>query len=156
MSFWKWSGLVLVLMLAMTSSGCCCCCSPDMLPTEFFTAGEFADVPAYPGATQQTGSDMTMGLATLPFRLITDDAEWKHYVTADSASNVLDWYTAQMAAGGWISASDIGGEDVPTENALIFARPDDPTTIVVIMIVPDPDGTQQHILIGHLHVSLED
>ncbi|HIE37620.1 MAG TPA: hypothetical protein EYP77_00855 [Anaerolineae bacterium] len=156
MSLWRGLGLILTLGAVLLNSGCCCCCSPDALPTEPFTPGDFPDIPPYPGAEQQTGRDPAFGLVTIPFQLVTDEAEWKHYVTGDPKDEVLDWYAAQMADLGW-TAVDVTEVQMPTEDALLFAWPDDPGVTAVVMLLPDPqEQDRQHILIGRLRLPLEE
>jgi len=157
MSLGKTISLAAILVAVVFNSGCCCCCSTDALPTEPFTPGDFLDIPPYPGAEQRAGRDTTFGLVTFPFRLITDDMEWKHYVTDDSKRGVLDWYAVRMADLGWVSAADVAEVRMPTEDALIFSRQDDPALMAVVMLLPDPrQGGRQHILIGRLRLPLED
>lgn len=150
-------GLILALTAVILSSGCCCCCSPDALPIQPFTPGDFPDIPGYPGAEQSTGQDSTFGLTTLPFQLLTEDVEWKHYITGDTKEAVLDWYAAEMVRQGWVNAADAMETRLPTEDALIFARADDPGLLAIIMLLPDPEGADRaHILIGRMRVPIED
>ena len=154
MSIWRVLAVAAALMTAVLTSGCCCCCPTDALPTEPFTAGDFADIPPYPDAEQRTGDDPTYGLVTLPFQFITDDAEWKHYVTSDDEDTILDWYSAQMEEAGWIGADEIADTPMPMQNGLLFFKEDDPDVLAIIVTTPGPESGERHILIGRLQVSI--
>ncbi len=152
-----WALALVALVALVAASGCCCCCSSDVLPTATFTAGDFPHVPPYPGAEQRTADSGAYGLATLPFQLLAEDAEWKQYVVQEDSETIIDWYNDQMTNEGWISATDMTEEPLPVQGGLFFARVDDPQEMAVIMVLPDSqeEGTQ-HILIGRFRLQLEE
>ncbi len=154
MSHWKLP--LSVGTLVMTFAVCCCSSLGALTGQTEFTTGDFADVPAYPGATQSTESDQALSTMTKVFALVAEETEWKHYVTRGSPDDVVDWYEDTLPDYGWVTASaETGG--VQTENALFFAKEDDPNVMLVIFAVPNSqDSNKTDIVIGRVRISSED
>jgi hypothetical protein len=142
-----------LLALAIVFGTCCCGALGGLVGVEY-TAGDFADVPPYPGSTGTTESSDALNLMTMAFSLIPGDAEWKHYTTDDSESDVLDWYAEKLPHQGW---EEISSEDMQvqtqSENAVFFVKND---VMLVIFAVPDIDDTgDTHVLIGRIEMEEE-
>ncbi len=153
MGHWK---LPLVIgALVITLAACCCSSLGGLLGETEFTAGDFADVPVYPGATQSTESDRVLSTMTQVLALVAQEAEWKHYITTASADDVMDWYEDTLSDYGWVTAS-LEGANVQAQNTLIYAREDDPNVMLAIFVVPNSeDSSKVDILIGRLRISSE-
>lgn len=101
-----------------------------------YTAGSILGVPAYPGATQTTEAGSVGPTADMR-RVISKEAQWKRYTTADSPSKVIDWYkNAIVAAGFEAPRVREGGE-------LLFTTAD-----TRYMIYAATDGGQTTIILG--------
>lgn len=154
MSHWK---LPLITgMLVITMAACCCSSLGGLMGQTEFTTGDFADVPAYPDATQSTESDRVISTMTRVFALAAQEAKWKHYVTTDSPDDVVDWYKDVLPDYGWVTAS-MEGTNVQAQNALICTKADDPGVMLVIFVTPNSeDSRKADIVIGRMHVSSEE
>lgn len=151
MGHWRLPLIVGGVVLAVAA--CCCGSLGGLMGQTEFTTGDFADVPAYPGATQSTEADQTLSTMTKVFALVGQDAEWKYYVTTGSADEVMDWYADTLPDYDWVTAS-MEGTNVQTQNTLIYAKADDPGVMLVIFVVPNSeDSSQVDILIGRMRVS---
>ena len=120
-----------------------------------FTTDDFADVPAYPDATQTTESNTTLNTMTMFFKFIPGTGEWKHYVTSDSESDVLDWYAEELPEQGW---GEVTEEDMPeiqtqSENGVFYFKDD--TMLVIFAASGIDDGDDTHILIGRIKLEEE-
>lgn len=155
MTHWK---LPLTLSVLVATLASCCCPLGDLLGETEFTTGDFADVPAYPGSVQITESDTAVSAMTRVFSLIAEEAEWKHYTTSDSASDVLDWYESNLPEHGWAAVSDEDlGTEYESENGLFFVKANDPQVMVIVLAVPDFEGgSEVHIIIGRILVSSDE
>jgi hypothetical protein len=132
----------------------CCCPLTGLLGGAEFTAGDFPDVPAYPGSTQSTESNAAIGAMVGVFSLMGGEAEWKHYVTADSENDVLDWYADELPGYGWTMASEDELEDV--ENGLLFWKDDDPSVMLAVLVLSALDESGNlDIVIGKIDVAGE-
>jgi hypothetical protein len=142
-----------LLALAIVFGTCCCGALGGLVGVEF-TTGDFADVPPYPGSTQTTESNDTLGLMTMAFSLIPGEAEWKHYTTDDSESDVLDWYADNMPDQGW---EEISPEDMEvqtqSENAIFFAKSN--VMLVVFAVSGIDDTGDTHIIVGRIVIEEE-
>lgn len=148
--------LLVLLALAVTLTGCCCPFDfSSLLGETEFTAGNFPDVPVYPGATQSTESDTVLSAMTAVFSLITSEEEWKHYVTSDSDISVLDWYQDRLPGQNWVEASseELGTTD--TEGTLMFTKSNDSNLFLVIFAISgiDTSSSDTDIVIGRLRVT---
>lgn len=140
-------------LLAATLTGCCCPLEMLFGETEF-TTGDFSDAPAYPGSTQSTETNEAIDLLTGFSSIVSSEAEWKHYTTGDSESDVLDWYKDRLPTYGWEEAS---AEQVGTqsENTLVFTNEDEPNMMLVVIAVSGIDETDDtHIIIGRLTINM--
>lgn len=152
MSHWKLP--LIVGTWIITLAACCCSSMGGLTGQTEFTTGDFGDVPAYPGASQSTEADQALSMMTKVFALVAQEAEWKHYVTTDSPDDAMSWYRDVLSDYGWETASM---EGVQTQNALIFAKEDDPNVILAVFAVPNSqDSNKTDIVIGRMRVSSED
>jgi hypothetical protein len=147
------SGITIALVAA-------CCCSGlgglgGLLGGVEFTTGDFADVPSYPGSAQTTDSVAGMEGMMAVFNLIPGDAEWKHYTTTDSESDVLNWYADKLPSFGWEEASS---EDMGTsyENSAFYAKSvGDTGVMLVVLALSDVDNSgYNHIIIGRIEMNV--
>jgi hypothetical protein len=145
----------LALAAFVTVAICCCSGLGGLLGGVEFTTGDFADVPGYPNSTQTT--DPVSGLEGMMavFRFMPGEAEWKHYKTTDSESDVLDWYENVLLTYGW----DVSSEDTGTsyENSAFYAKMvGDTEVMLVVLVLPDTDNTgYNHIVIGRIEMPIE-
>jgi len=144
--------LLILTALAITLTACCCPCG-SLLGRANFTAGDFPDVPAYPGATQTTQTNLAINAATSIVTLAAEDSEWKHYTTSDSDSAVLDWYAGELPQHRWVQADT---EDIKVQGGLLFVKMDDPSTLLYLFTLADPQGEDKtHIVIGRAILPVE-
>lgn len=153
----SWKPLVVLSVVAVLLTGCCCC--PISLPfgNAEFTAGDFPNVPIYPGASQTSESNIMINAMVAGFDLLAEESEWKHYVTTDSEEQVLDWYSRTMPDYGWAGiALDSTGTDVGISvGALAFVNMSEPNRPLYIVTLPDPDTGQTHIIVGRILLPVE-
>jgi hypothetical protein len=151
MGRWQVS-LVLSVVLAIMAS--CCCPLAGLLGGAEFTAGDFSDVPAYPGSTQSTESNAAIGAMVGVFSMMGGEAEWKHYITTDSENDVLDWYEGELPGYGWTMASEDELEGV--ENGLLFWKDDDPSVMLAILALSAMDESgDTDIVVGRIDIAEE-
>ena len=154
MSHWKLP--LSIGALVITLAACCCSSLSGLMGQTEFTTGDFADVPAYPDATQSTESDRVISMMIKVFALAGQEAEWKHYVTTDSPDDVMDWYADALPDYGWVKAS-MEGTNVQTQNALIYTKADDPDVMLVVFVIPNSEeSSKADIVIGRMRVSSEE
>lgn len=153
----SWKPLFVLAVVAVLLTGCCCC--PVTLPfgNVEFTTGDFPNVPIYPGASQTTESNILINAMVAGFNVLAEESEWKHYLTADSEEQVLNWYSRTMPDYGWVGiALDSTGADVGVSvGALAFANINEPNRPLYIVTLPDPDIGQTHIIIGRILLPIE-
>lgn len=65
-----------------------------------FTGGDIAGMPVYPGAVQTTDG-AGVNVSDDMRRVIGGGGQWKLYLTDDSEEQVLAWYEAAIAEGGF-------------------------------------------------------
>jgi hypothetical protein len=152
MSHWKMP--LVIGALVITVAACCCGSLGALTGQTEFTTGDFADVPAYPGSTQTTESDQAINTMTRLFALVAQEAEWKHYVTTDAQSDVVDWYKNALPDYGWTTASNTS---IPTQNGLVYVREDDSSVMLAIFVLPNSqDSSKTDIIVGRVRVSSGD
>ena len=100
----RWESLFVLSVLGAAMTACCCSPCEALFAAAEFTAGDFPDVPAYPGATQTTETSAAINALVAAMSLIVEDSEWKHYTTDDPVSAVLDWYSEELPVYGWVEA----------------------------------------------------
>jgi hypothetical protein len=148
--------LLLSIVAGALVAACCCSGLGGLLGDVEFTTGDFADVPGYPGSTQTTDSVAGMEGMMAVFRFIPGEAEWKHYTTADSDDDILDWYADELPSRGWEKASS---EDVEVsyQNSGFYTKTVGDTDLMLfILILPDPDDSDlNHILVGRIELDIE-
>jgi len=148
----SWKSLLLMFVSAAVLTGCCCPLG-SLLGTAELTTGDFDDVPAYPDARQTTESDMAVNTLVAIVSLISEEEEWKHYISSDPDSAILDWYTDTLPQYGWTPTEF---EDIDIEGGLFFVKAAEPDTALYIGIVPDVEGGEDmHIVVGRLKLSVE-
>ena len=145
--------LALSAVIIALIAACCCGGLGGLLGGIEFTAGDFADVPSYPGSTQSTDSVEGVDTVLSFLNLIPGEKEWKHYITTDSESDVLDWYADVLPSEGWEESST---EDVETEyeNSASYTKMDGSDSLMLfVMVLPDDEN---HIIIGRIKIVVED
>ncbi len=150
--------LPLVLSVLIAALSTCCCPLGGLIGGAEFTTGDFANVPAYPGSTQTTEANAAVSAMTMVFSLVAEEIEWKHYVTTDSESDVLDWYEDVLPDHGWSTTSGEGLGDVETEGGLIFSKEDDPEVLLVIFAITglEEGSSDTHVVVGRICIADED
>jgi hypothetical protein len=146
-----------VIVIALIAA-CCCSGLGGLLGNIEFTAGDFADVPSYPGSAQTTDSVSGSGMEAVMtiFNLIPGEAEWKHYTTTDSEDDVLDWYAEELPSQGWEEASSEDME-ISSENSLFYEKTvGDTGVMLLVLVLPDPDDSDlNHILVGRIELDIQ-
>ena len=148
--------LPLVLSVLIAALSTCCCPLGGLIGGAEFTTGDFANVPAYPGSTQTTEANAAVSAMTMVFSFVAEEIEWKHYVTTDSESDVLDWYELPDYGWGTASGEDLG--NVETEGGLIFSKEDDPEVLLVIFAITglEEGSSDTHVVVGRIRIADED
>jgi hypothetical protein len=145
----------LALVAFATIAACCCSALGGLLGGVEFTTGNFADVPPYPGSSQTTETIPEVETVLGVFNLI-GTAEWKHYETPDSESDILDWYEKVLPTHGWeeANAEDVGGTS--GENTLVYAKEEGDSSAMLLIMAFSDDAGDNHIIIGRIEIENEE
>lgn len=145
----------LALVAFATIAACCCSALGGLLGGVEFTTGDFADVPSYPDSSQTTETISEIETVLGVFNLI-GEAEWKHYQTPDSESDILAWYEKVLPTHGWeeAEAEDIGGTS--GENTLTYVKEEGNSSVMLLVMAFSDDADDNHIIIGRIEIENEE
>ena len=145
----------LALVAFATIAACCCSAIGGLLGGVEFTTGDFADVPPYPDSSQTADSVPEIETALSVFNLI-GEAEWKHYETPDSESDILAWYEKVLPTHGWEEAEAEDFGSTSGENTLVYAKGEGDSAVMLLIMAFSDDAGDNHIIIGRIKIETKE
>jgi len=145
----------LLVLTALGATGCCCLPCGDLggllgATTMTTSAGDYADIPPYPGAQRLKEVAIPGLVKTLVEGLSGGKFDVKGYSTRDDPARVVKFYDQEMPNQGWSGSFSAGATGTTTGQLGQFQKGEN--TIAVIMVDKDSATGETVIIIMRMVV----